>query len=139
MDDKYKSFGSAVNCPYCSETLRSICDQTGYRERFHCDNCERLFERDRDPIVEVAEGFVTEETNKDDEFEEYYCPEHQMMHVISEPIGDLREIESDSSYDNKHLECKCGEYHSMYKLEIGTCFECDCGRVFELTVQEKYS
>lgn len=140
MDDKYKSFGSEVDCPLCGDTLRSICDQMGYREQFRCSKCEQLFERDRDPIVEINEGVVTESTSQEEDFKEYFCPEHEMMHVISEPIGALRVVSSEvSSYDTRHLECECGEYHSVYKLQIGTCFECDCSRVFELTVHKKNS
>lgn len=136
MEDEYKSFGSTLDCPSCGETLRSSCDQMGYRERFICIDCEKTFERQRDPIVNLPEAdLITEETEEKDGFKEYYCPEHKTMHVISKPIGGVRELSThNESYDQNHLECKCGEFHSVYKLSVDSCFECDCGRVFELSV-----
>lgn len=110
----------------------------GHREQFHCSTCQKVFERNRDPIVGVTGGVVTEPSKKQDEIKEYYCPEHESMHVISEPMDEIEEIPEDSlSYDNKHMECECGEFHSVYKLELGSCFECECGRIFELTLKEQ--
>lgn len=147
IESEYQAGSGCHPCPKCGQVCDIEHNISEFGEYIYCDECRMKFTRSRVPLVEdeyksERRNIIITSKKEKSNYVEYRCYECNTeaiesefrVHERTKPEGEFEPIKSGmQGYDECSLVCPCGERHRGY-LDIGEKIDCDCGRVYQLSV-----